>query len=56
MRSAPWSSFIIGSNATPENTVGTPMTSPENVAVPPKCSAYRLDDDTMMKNEIYCRV
>jgi len=32
--------------------MGMPMTSPENVALPPRCSAYSLPEDTMMKNVI----
>ncbi len=39
--------------ASPENTVGMPMTIPENVESPPRDFAYSLDDETMMKNEIY---
>lgn len=39
-------------SARPENAVGIPMTRPENVAEPPKWSAYADDDETMMKNEI----
>lgn len=35
----------------PENSVGIPMTRPEKVDVPPRCCAYALDDDTMMKND-----
>jgi hypothetical protein len=50
----PWSNFISGIKATPENKVGIPMTRPENVDPPPRCSAYRLDDETMIKNEICC--
>jgi hypothetical protein len=49
----PPSSFNIGSNASPENTVGMPITTPENVEFPPRCIAYSLDDETMMKKEIY---
>lgn len=41
-----------GMRAKPENTVGIPMTRPENVDVPPKCSAYRFEEDTIMKKDI----
>lgn len=34
--------------------VGMPITSPEKVEVPPKCWAYSLEDDTMMK-KVSCR-
>ena len=44
---------MTGINAIPEKTVGMPITRPEKVAVPPRYSAYLLDDDTMMKKEIY---
>jgi hypothetical protein len=36
-----------------ENTVGIPMTRPEKVLVPPRCSAYALEEETIMKNAIY---
>ena len=44
-----------GINVTPETAVGIPITRPENVADPPKWAAYALEDDTMMKKEIYSR-
>ena len=37
-----------------EIAVGMPMTSPENVSLPPKRSAYKLDDGTIMKKDIWC--
>lgn len=37
----------------PEMSAGTPTTTPENVADPPRCFAYKLEDETTMKNEIY---
>jgi hypothetical protein len=43
--------FIRGSITMPETAVGIPMTIPENVEVPPKCFAYSLDEDTIMKND-----
>jgi hypothetical protein len=36
----------------PEKTIGMPMTSPENAALPPKCSAYLLPEETMTKNVV----
>lgn len=35
----------------PENTVGIPMTIPENTEVPPRCIAYSLEDDTTIKKD-----
>ena len=52
-RDLPLSSFIRGSKERPEKTVGIPMTTPENVDVPPRCWAYSLEDDTMIKKDIY---
>ena len=49
---APWSSFVSGINASPEKTVGIPITRPENVAVPPRYSAYWSEEDTIIKNDI----
>jgi hypothetical protein len=51
-RDLPLSSFIKGSKERPEKTVGMPMTTPENVDVPPRCWAYSFDDDTMIKKDI----
>ena len=48
---APSSILIKGIRHMPEMSIGIPMTTPENVAVPPKCSAYKLEDETMIKNE-----
>lgn len=48
---APLSVLVIGNKAIPENKVGIPMTSPEKVAVPPRCSAYALADETMLKKD-----
>ena len=47
------SNLIRGIRARPENTVGIPITRPEKVDEPPRCSAYRLDDETTMKKDIY---
>ncbi len=41
-----------GTRVRPEINVGIPIVRPENVAVPPKCSAYELEDETTMKNDI----
>ena len=35
----------------PENTVGIPIVNPAKVADPPKISAYKLAEETMMKND-----
>jgi hypothetical protein len=37
----------------PAMAVGIPMTIPLKVASPPRCSEYRLEDETMMKKDIY---
>lgn len=31
------------------------MTSPEKVADPPRCSAYKFAEETIMKNDIFGR-
>lgn len=49
----PLSYFNIGNIAKPANTVGMPITTPENAEVPPRCWAYSFDDDIMIKNDIY---
>lgn len=41
----------MGIKARPENTVGIPITIPENVESPPRCLAYSLDDETIIKKE-----
>lgn len=48
----PLSSRVTGMRVNAENTVGMPMTRPEKVLDPPRCAAYALDDETMMKNAI----
>jgi hypothetical protein len=48
----PPSRLTSGTSVIPEMTVGMPMTSPENVALPPRCSAYLLPEETMMKNVV----
>ena len=35
----------------PENTVGIPIIRPEKTADPPRCSAYALAEETIIKNE-----
>ena len=47
----PWSYLVTTSNSNPEKTVGIPIINPENVAVPPSISAYKLAEDTTMKKD-----
>jgi hypothetical protein len=47
----PLSNLINGSRERPANTVGMPMTTPENVEVPSRYRAYSFEDDTMMKKD-----
>jgi len=49
----PPSCLTSGISIIPEMTVGIPMTSPENVVLPPRCSAYLLPEETMTKNVVY---
>ncbi len=42
-----------GIKVTADTTVGIPITTPEKVESPPRCCAYSLDEETMMKNETY---
>lgn len=49
----PLSSLVMGMSARPPNTVGMPITRPAKVGLPPKYSAYLLDDETMMKNDTF---
>jgi hypothetical protein len=51
----PPSRLTSGTSVIPETTVGIPMTSPENVELPPRYSAYLLPEETMMKN-VVCAV
>ena len=37
----------------PEMTVGMPITSPENVELPPRYSAYLLPEETTTKNVVF---
>jgi hypothetical protein len=53
MSYAPSSYIAKGMSASPEKTVGIPTVNPENNAVPPRCSAYALAEDTVTKNENY---
>jgi hypothetical protein len=48
----PPSRLTSGTSVIPEMTVGIPMTSPENVELPPRYSAYLLPEETMMKNVV----
>lgn len=41
-----------GMSAIPENKSGMPMTRPEKLEPPPRCSTYKLEEDTIIKNEI----
>jgi hypothetical protein len=48
----PPSDLTSGTSTIPDMTVGMPITSPENVELPPKYSAYLLPEETMMKNVV----
>jgi hypothetical protein len=48
----PPSCLTSGTSIIPEMTVGIPITSPENVALPPRYSAYLLPEETMIKNVV----
>jgi hypothetical protein len=41
--------------AKPANTVGIPRTTPDNTDVPPRCSIYAFEEETIIKNDI-CRI
>ena len=47
----PLSSLVMKIKVIPENTVGIPMIRPEKTADPPRCSAYALAEETIIKNE-----
>jgi hypothetical protein len=48
---APSSYLAKGIRTRPEKTVGMPMVNPENIAEPPRYSAYADADETVIKNE-----
>jgi hypothetical protein len=47
----PLSSLVMKIKVIPENTVGIPIIRPEKTADPPRCSAYALAEETIIKNE-----
>ena len=49
----PLSDLVIGISAIPLNKVGIPITIPEKVALPPRYSAYLLEEEIMMKKESF---
>ena len=49
---SPLSNLSMGKIIKPENKVGIPITTPENTEVPPRCRAYSLEEDTMIKKDI----
>ena len=51
----PLSYLIRGISTRPENAAGIPMTRPEKVALPPRCSAYDEEEETIMKKVIYVK-
>ena len=52
----PLSSLVMKIKVIPENTVGIPIISPEKTADPPRCSAYALAEETIIKNENYSTI
>lgn len=49
----PLSYLVIGMSAMPLNKVGIPIMIPEKVALPPRYSAYLLEEEIMMKKESF---